>query len=295
MVAALSANALTVTVEDFRNGNVPPGYVDVSGEYTDADVIKVSEAPFVDYLIPANSGSPSVIATKEGAAFLSEENSTVDGLDGTNNLIDPDRYQVVFEWTDGDPLPFAEDFYGVSWGGWSASESRSLTTRVDLASEAPITVFHWFNDGWDYTNHNELDGHILTVTHYSSDGTEIATWSDSFMSGGAENIFGDHRQFYASIIEVTRNAEGDYLIIENIGANIGYKGTAVAILEDEEPVEPTEWAGFDIGADGWVDTGDFMGMVYPIQDYVYVANLQGWVYLPESHVSAEGAWTFVIR
>ena len=55
------------------------------------------------------------------------------------------------------------------------------------------------------------------------------------------------------------------------------------------------WAGFAIRADGWVDTGDFLGLVYPVGDYIYILSLEGWMYLPEAHVEAEGAWGFALR
>lgn len=65
------------------------------------------------------------------------------------------------------------------------------------------------------------------------------------------------------------------------------------VLSEAEPA-PT-WAGYAIDESGWVDTGDFLGMIYPVGDYIYVLNLDGWLLLPESHVDAGGAWAFAIR
>lgn len=56
------------------------------------------------------------------------------------------------------------------------------------------------------------------------------------------------------------------------------------------------WAGFDIQADGWVNTGDFLGWVYPEGDFAWVEKLGRWAYLPESSVEAgAGAWAYVPR
>ncbi len=68
----------------------------------------------------------------------------------------------------------------------------------------------------------------------------------------------------------------------------------VVLAEGDDP-PPAAWAGFPIEESGWVDTGAFLGWVYPLEDYVYVLDLEGWMYLPESHVASDGAWAFSIR
>jgi hypothetical protein len=55
------------------------------------------------------------------------------------------------------------------------------------------------------------------------------------------------------------------------------------------------WAGYPVRADGWVDTGAFLGFVYPIGDWVWSASLGKYIYLPAGNVSAAGAWTHVIK
>jgi hypothetical protein len=55
------------------------------------------------------------------------------------------------------------------------------------------------------------------------------------------------------------------------------------------------WAGYSVGEDGYVDTGDFMGFLYPAGDYVYSVSLGKWLYLPESLVGESGSWTYIFQ
>ncbi len=69
---------------------------------------------------------------------------------------------------------------------------------------------------------------------------------------------------------------------------------AVRNLGNGDPVEPTEWHGYEIDAGGWVDTGDWMGVLFVTHDpWVYSYDLAKWLYIPESSVDMDGGWTFV--
>ncbi|MCC5807195.1 MAG: hypothetical protein JJU00_12800 [Opitutales bacterium] len=72
------------------------------------------------------------------------------------------------------------------------------------------------------------------------------------------------------------------------------------VIQEGDPGDPVDpdpdtWAGFEIEESGWVDTGDFLGWIHPMGDFVYVLSLEGWMYLPAAHVETDGAWAFVIR
>lgn len=69
--------------------------------------------------------------------------------------------------------------------------------------------------------------------------------------------------------------------------------TVMGELVDLDPPEPTEWAGFPIGEDNWVNTGEWMGMLYiGSRPWVYADRIQRWIYLPEQNVLEDhsGAW-----
>jgi hypothetical protein len=293
LLAAGTASALTLEIQNFGEGEpIPAGYQNVTDGVDAEAVINVSSDPFVDYLIPSNSGSAGITAQKFGGEYITSSTAAEMGGNngGANSLIDPDAYQVVFAWEDGDPLPFGEDYYGVSWANWGADTVATLETRIELAAEEEVTVYHWFNDGWNYADggHNVLAGHNITVTQYTADGTEVSSESAVLSSGGAESFFGDHRQFYSGIIKATRTAPGDYLIIENEGGNIGYKGTAVALLGDTGGnTGPGDFSDYEL-VDGWVDSGSFMGWVYvESHPWVFPLALDKWIY-----AGGEG-WFFV--
>jgi hypothetical protein len=74
-----------------------------------------------------------------------------------------------------------------------------------------------------------------------------------------------------------------------------FQGSFWEIVIAEGEAQPTEWAGYAIDESGWVDTGAFMGMVYPLGDFVYALDLGQWIYLPESFVVEGGAWTYLPR
>jgi hypothetical protein len=59
------------------------------------------------------------------------------------------------------------------------------------------------------------------------------------------------------------------------------------------PSEIPTWAGYPILESGWVDTGDFLGLIYPAGDFVYLADLSAYIYLPESFVGDSGGWMFI--
>lgn len=298
-----SASAVEVIIDRFVDGEPAPfPYVDVSDDTIPEEaILNVSQAPFIDYLIPSNSGAPAIIAQKETGLYLSnladpEIFTNMGSGGGANSLFNPDRYQTVFKWEDGVPLPFGQEFFGVSWANWNNTQYAEMTTRISLPNTDPVRVWHFFNDGWNYAdgNHTVLtQGHEVTVIHYSASGDVVSSQTMNLMSGGASGFFGDHRQFYSMQVNISGHNAGDWVDIMQRGGNIGYKGTVVQALDDVGP--PTTWAGFDIMESGYVDTGSFMGMVYPLGDWVYVVDLAGWAYLPEDHVDEAGAWTFIVR
>lgn len=283
--APLGLLALEVTVESFRDGNIPTGYIVINQGMTADNLIKVSEPPYIDYLIPNNSGAPGITAQKEGGQYIVD--STVAELTGGANSLSgvPDIYHVAFEWSDGSPLPFGSEHYGVSWGGWSANETVNLITRINLASTQPLRIFHWFNDGWNYFNHS-LDGHNLTITHFDSGGNIVEYFEAVLPSGGAEELFGDHRQFYTVIIDVQAISDGEFLLVQQAAGNIGYKGTAVAIREGglPDPVlqyTPGAWSDDPIlgqlygYGDKWIYS-PALGVIYDAYPWLFLQQT-GWV------------------
>jgi hypothetical protein len=80
---------------------------------------------------------------------------------------------------------------------------------------------------------------------------------------------------------------GDSFFIDDV-----YVAPGAHILETPQVGAAATWAGYSIGPDNWVDTGDWLGRVNPVGDYVFVQSLGGWLFLPEDHVSEAGAWGY---
>lgn len=246
-LGCLAAHGLIVETTKVLDGEpLPFGYQEAAGPAPDfADAvdseksIRVSEAPFVDYMIPRNDGTIGILAQKSGGQFIVGTNAEDPGggAYGSNQWPNPDRWHPVFEWTDGTPFPFGADYWGVSHSGWLPGDVLSiLITRINLASDQEIVIHHWFNDGFKYSSWDTSglgqDSHTLTVTHYNAQGAIVDEKFTAIPSGGAEDMFGDERMFAYSRIIATATAPGDFLIIMNAGGNIGFKGTAVSIGGD---------------------------------------------------------------
>lgn len=67
--------------------------------------------------------------------------------------------------------------------------------------------------------------------------------------------------------------------------------TPVLELRRNEP-DPRTWAGYTVQPNGWVDTGSFMGWLFPQGDFVFVQQWQRYVFLPEDHITESGAWLY---
>ena len=56
----------------------------------------------------------------------------------------------------------------------------------------------------------------------------------------------------------------------------------------------TTWAGFEVDAEGFANTGDWMGWVYVNEaPYIFSYNLDKYVYIDEAAVTENGAWVFI--
>ena len=59
---------------------------------------------------------------------------------------------------------------------------------------------------------------------------------------------------------------------------------------------PTEWAGYPILEDGWVDTGAMLGPLnIALSPWIYAEDMLRWIYLPEEYVTPFGAWWHAFR
>ncbi len=54
------------------------------------------------------------------------------------------------------------------------------------------------------------------------------------------------------------------------------------------------WLGFDTDSHGWVDTGDWLGLLYVRNaPWIYNLNLSRWIHLQQAGVTSSGGWVFL--
>jgi hypothetical protein len=102
-------------------------------------------------------------------------------------------------------------------------------------------------------------------------------------------------------------AEDDRAQVLQVGFEITteYDGTAMdsgtIYFENIEAyiqrdAEPTLWNGFEVDAEGYVHTGEWMGIInVELDPWVYVYDLQQWVFLPQGQDMAGGGWINLMK
>lgn len=147
-----------------------------------------------------------------------------------------DQMQVYFTATDAEILGVEIGdlgiHFGVSWLG-SNDGTGTLSWRIAVDTTS-LMVFHWWNHGSGFRSQTfrvtlfSEAGEIRQVEEFSHEGESFAT--------------------YLSEVLITGSAPGDFVIMEQQGHNVGWRGTMVVMLDDgsgpEGPV-PGEWVETD--------------------------------------------------
>jgi hypothetical protein len=125
----------------------------------------------------------------------------------------------------------------------------------------------------------------------------LATFADAF---GTEKSHASFRNgttsplvtfFMGTVAGLAENPlAGDPFFIDDLYLDV----TGQNLTTPTSTSSPT-WAGYPMSPDGWVSTGSWLGTLYVDGDWVFVTRFQGWTYLPESSVTADGAWLYVIK
>jgi len=97
-----------------------------------------------------------------------------------------------------------------------------------------------------------------------------------------------------SSLTITGAVSGDAgLYSVEVSNAFGSVASQAATLAVDGSQEPDTWAGYPIDEEGFVNTGGFIGWIYPSGNYVFVYHLERYIFLPESYVGEQGAWTFI--
>ena len=196
---------------------------------------------------------------------------------------------------------FANQILGIEINnGFLAAGERTTNVYGSLPSldrESPYRIFMITNlsdDPYDYTDptgfedtleHGEMEVWVYdyTAEDYIFGGRWETTRDGNY--GGDNDLIGfGFRQYSGDDKTVYID---DLLIASEFDWSVRSE-------DGEEPVEPETWIGYDVGPGGWVDTGDWLGMVYVSNaPWVYSSGLHNWLYIDEDTVQSTGAWGFI--
>lgn len=140
----------------------------------------------------------------------------------------------------------------------------------------------------------------LVVTRYDfndiGDLTGQAIWvNPNFADSGTPDLISEHapEAYYSTFLDPIVSMD-----ITTYGGTMRYDNIKIASAwEDVVPAASggATWAGFPLDESGNADTGDWMGYVNVVGDWVWSYSLASWIYLPEGNVSEQGAWMYVTR
>ena len=160
-------------------------------------------------------------------------------------------------------------------------------------------------DSYTVDNANPLDTELAVIGEGAATVALLnsATYNRDQAGGDVVN-----REWNARSLSFTYSGDGKDVVLHFWGRNIGQTTTSgdsfgftiggdLSITGEGASSDPL-WAGFPVEEDGYVDTGDFLGWVwvgnpqFP-SPWVWISNLQIYVYLPAENVDPEaGAWTY---
>ncbi|MFO7725823.1 MAG: hypothetical protein R6V45_09775 [Oceanipulchritudo sp.] len=182
---------------------------------------------------------------------------------------------------------------------WGDMESifrvANLNYAFDVYNESGYETFGFpFEDTW-YQVWMVLDNatDIYTVHIKGSDDYQEQTQAITF-SGNADltmRVRSDGPIYRFGIVQnigtVAVPIDRDPIYLDNLF--IDYSGANL----EEPSVEDEGWGPYEPDSTGWVDTGDFLGWVYPDSGYLWVSSLSRSIYMPGDFVGEGGAWGYV--
>ncbi len=157
-------------------------------------------------------------------------------------------------------------------------------------------------DGDDFAKQftpEDEDYLILTISGLDAGGEEVASvelyladfregTEQGYIRGSWKTV--DLSEFGSGIEAIT------FGLRSTDNGDWGMNTPAYIAVDDLVLGETPSWGGFDLLPDGWVDTGDALGWIYPLGDYAYLDRTGQWVYLPEGNMASDSCiWVGVLK
>ena len=162
----------------------------------------------------------------------------------------------------------------------------------DLGGTISIEVSYWDDTG--EVPHSVYVFEYETPLVFDDNGLVPATMTSIAIP--ADTMVGSPYNSYTIVLDFMRVdslAEASNVTGAMV-ANVTSTTTVIEAHADLAP--PTSWAGYPIVNGGYVDTANWLGWLEVSQaPWVWSNNLNGWMYLPEDHVTGSGSWMYITK
>lgn len=170
----------------------------------------------------------------------------------------------------------------------------------------PLMANSWYKVWMVHKNNDDFanDPDALTIDFYIQGGPDSEWPEQSLLYEGAwyRDISGAINSF--AVVQTTGgpdNPNGNSgLFLRNL--YIDYGGSVEGGTDAPNLTEPTggmsgpTWAGYPVDPEGFVDTGDFIGLInVSLGEWIFNFPLGRFIFMPEGNVGEGGAWGFVLK
>lgn len=254
-------------------------------------------------------GDGSITISTLGA---SRHNSIRSKEDRFNFHQNPITVEVeIIDYPEPDPWSTASYLWSSLWFNLGAATTSANARSMPASEKGFAFALNWRPPNEEVSQNFFIGGEFNTIgnndTLLSAVPTSIVFTVDSenywitvddaeFMEGefaGTSTMTGSHGleeyalEEYKLLIGVQSRGSNQPMISAKLGSV-----TVLGTLGDTD-IPPTEWAGFPINEDNWVNTGDWMGSLYiGERPWVFSDRIHRWIYLPEGNVAEDhrGVW-----
>jgi hypothetical protein len=179
-----------------------------------------------------------------------------------------------------------------------AGQKQPLSISVANTSYGALSM----RDGDDFAkqfNRGDQDYLILTINGLDAAGEVVAS-KEVYMADFRDGTGDGYIRNTWKTVDLTTFGSGieqlTFGLRSTDNGDWGMNTPAYIAVDDLLLGETPSWAGYDLQPDGWVDTGDALGWVYPLGDYAFLDSTGQWVYLPEENMAGDSCiWVGVLK
>ncbi len=162
----------------------------------------------------------------------------------------------------------------------SARATRVGANTADMTVRAFIKVLGYNELGWAFQTK-----HQYSAFHNIGAALEPFELSVTFPNLAVD----DSLQVLQIGFEISTEYDGTAMD----SGTIYFENIEAYIVGEEEP--PATWLGYAVDANGYADTGAWLGWVnVSAAPWIWIVKLNAWAYLPEAGAGESGGWAFIV-